>query len=60
METVTSATVVRVLKGIIGRFSWVLSYSLRNGNGIQFVSDAFQIFVRDNVIEHRRIIPLAP
>ena len=58
MKMVTSATIVRVLEGIFGRLG--LPYSLRSDNGSQFVSDAFQNFLRDNGVEHRRITPLAP
>jgi len=58
MKTVTSATIVRVLEGIFGRLG--LPYSLRSDNGSLFVSDAFQNFLRDNGVEHRRITPLAP
>jgi len=58
MKTVTSATIVRVLEGIFGRLG--LPYSLRSDNGSQFVSDAFQNFLRDNGVEHRRITPHAP
>ena len=58
MKTVTNATIVTVIEGIFGRLG--LPYSLRSDNGPQFVSDAFQNFLRDNGIEHRRIAPLAP
>jgi len=58
MKTVTSATIVRVLEEIFGRLG--LPYSLRSDNGSQFVSDAFQNFLCDNGVEHRRITPLAP
>jgi len=58
MKTVTSAAIVRVLEGIFGRLG--LPYSLRSDNGSQFVSDAFQNFLLDNGVEHRRITPLAP
>jgi len=58
MKTVTSATIVRVLEGIFGGLG--LPYSLRSDNGSQFVSDAFQNFLRDNGVEHRRITPLEP
>jgi len=58
MKTVTSATIVSVLEGIFGRLG--LPYSLRSNNGSKFVSDAFQNFLCDNGVEHRRITPLAP
>ena len=57
MKTVTNATIVTVIEGIFGRLG--LPYSLRSDNGPQFVSDAFQNFLRDSG-EHRRITPLAP
>ena len=58
MKTVTSTTIVRVLERIFGRLG--LPYSRRSDNGSQFVSGAFQNFLRDNGVEHRRITPLAP
>ena len=58
MKTVTSAMIVRVLEGIFGRLG--LRFSLWSDNGSQFVSGAFQNFLRDNGVEHRRITPLAP
>jgi len=58
MKTVTSATIARVLEGIFVQLG--LPYSLRSDNGSQFVSDAFQNFLCDNGVKHRRITPLAP
>ena len=58
LRSTTSTKVIDSLQPIFARFA--VPHTLKTDNGLQFVSEEFKAFLRENAEEHRTTPPLWP